>query len=167
MEETLFGEKSLIFWLSITFVTLLILLKKFAYGPILDTLDKRSQRIHDALDQAEKLKTDADQMFADYSKQLEEAKKEAQKIIDQGKKMGEQMKHEIVEKAKEQSGAMIGRAEAEIQNKADDAIRELQENVATLSVSIAEKVLRKNIDEAEKKRLTEDSLLEMGKVSGN
>lgn len=166
MEEILFGEQSLIIWLTVTFVVLLVLLRKFAYGPILDTLDKRSQHIQDALDQAEKLKTDADTMFAEYSKQLENAKKEANKIVEQGKKISEQIKQEMVEKAKEQSSNLIRQAENEIENKKEEALKELRQNVAMLSVSVAEKVLKKSIDEKEHRRLLEDSMEEVGRLSG-
>lgn len=166
MEEILFGEQSLIIWLTVTFVVLLVLLRKFAYSPILDTMDKRSQRIQDALDQTEKLKSDADKMFAEYTKQLDNAKMEANGIIEQGKKIGEQLRQEMVEKAKEQSSNLIKQAEGEIESKKEEVLKELRQNVATLSVSIAEKVLKKSINEEEHQRLLEDSMAEVGRLSG-
>ena len=109
------AEPGLIIWTLISFFLLLFLLKKVAYPQILKGLKKREETIKQQLEEAQKTKKEAETLLEDYKRQLAEARSEAQKIMNEGKSLGENMRKEIVQKAQAESNQIVKRAQEEIE----------------------------------------------------
>jgi F-type H+-transporting ATPase subunit b len=159
-------EPGLIIWTLVSFFILLILLKKVAFPPILQGMRKREETIRQQLDDAQKTKKEAETLLEDYKRQLAEARSEAQKIINEGKGLGESMRKEIVQKAQEESNQIVKRAQEEIELQKQKALMELQEKIADLSVMAASKVINKSLNLEDHRRLVEDYISKVGELYG-
>lgn len=158
------GESSLIIWTIISFGVLLLLLSKFALPPLLDLMEKREKRIRESLETAERTRMEAERLLKEHEERLAKAREESQEIIAQGKKLGESMKQEIVDKAREQSDAMIEKAQLAIEKQRDEALGELQKQVASLSVDIASKIIDRSLSPKDHQKLIEQYLSKVGEA---
>jgi len=159
-------EPGLIIWTLVSFFILLILLKKVAFPPILQGMKKREETIKQQLDEAQKTKKEAETLMEDYKRQLAEARSEAQKIINEGKGLGESMRKEILQKAQEESNQIVKRAQEEIELQKQKALMELQEKIADLSIMAASKVINKSLNVEDHRRLVEDYISKVGELYG-
>ncbi|GAE31305.1 F0F1 ATP synthase subunit B [Halalkalibacter hemicellulosilyticus] len=146
----------------IAFLTLLFFLKKFALKPLLGVMEKREQIVNDNLDSAEKTRKEAEELIANQTKELEKAKEEANEIIQNAKKLSEQQGQDIIAQARENAERLKDAALAEIQREKEQAVASLREEVADLSVLIAQKVITKELDANEQEKLVADYLKEVG-----
>lgn len=149
-------------WQVVNFLILLFILKKFAYKPILGMLDERKKSIEDAINNAESAKAEAANLRKEYESRLAEAKQEAQDIIAKAAKLGEEMKNDIVANAQAEASKAIQRAQEEIGREKDQAIAALRDEVATLAVMAAGKVLGKTISVEDHKNLVNEFVSEVG-----
>jgi len=140
-------------WLVITFVVLYFIMSKVAMPAISGTLEKRQATIKESLERAEQTRVEAERLLGEYKQQLTEARSEAHSITEQGRKVGESMKEEIVAKAREEAAAMIAKAKDEISAEKRKALDEVTERVADLTIAAASRVVGKALDEEEHKRL--------------
>lgn len=159
-------EPGLIIWTLISFFILLILLKKVAFPPILKGMKKREETIKQQLEEAQKTKKDAENLLEGYKRQLAEARSEAQKIINEGKSLGENMRKEIVQKAQAESNQIVKRAQEEIELQKQKAILELQEKIADLSIMAATKIINKSLNTEDNRRLVEEYVSKVGDLYG-
>ena len=159
-------EPGLIIWTLVSFFILLILLKKVAFPPILKGMKKREETIKQQLEEAQKTKKEAENLLGDYKRQLAEARSEAQKIINEGKSLGENMRKEIVQKAQEESNQIVKRAQEEIELQKQKAILELQEKIADLSIMAATKIINKSLNTEDNRRLVEEYVAKVGDLYG-
>ncbi|MDA9128209.1 F0F1 ATP synthase subunit B [Flavobacteriaceae bacterium] len=164
--EKLLGEFSvgLFFWQTLLFVALILLLKKFAWKPILDAVNEREQGIKDALDSAEQAKQEMANLQADNEKLLKEARAERDAMLKEARDIKNKMINDAKEEAKGEADKMVAQAQAAIQSEKKAAIADLKNQVASLSLEIAEKVVRVNLssdDNQQKlvKNLLDDSSL--------
>lgn len=144
------------------FVILLALLSKFALRPLLGVMEQREKLVNDQIDSAERNRKDAEELLNQQREELNKAKKEAQGIIENAKKLGEQQGQDIVKASREEAQRMKDTAIAEIQNEKDQAVVALREQVASLSVLIAQKVIEKELDEKAQEQLIQDYLKQAG-----
>lgn len=144
------------------FIILLALLSKFALRPLLGIMEQREKLVNDQIDSAERNRKDAEELLNQQREELNKAKKEAQGIIENAKKLGEQQGLDIVKASKEEAQRMKDTAIAEIQNEKDQAVVALREQVASLSVLIAQKVIEKELDEKAQEQLIQDYLKQAG-----
>lgn len=149
-------------WQVANFLILLWILKKFAYKPINNMLDERRQSIENAINNAETAKNEAEKLRKDYESRLAEAKKEAQDILAKATKLGEEMKNDIITNAQNEATKAIQRAQEEITREKDQAIAALRDEVATLAVMAAGKVLGKSIAVADHEKLVKEFVAEVG-----
>lgn len=149
----------LFFWQIAILVVLVLLLKKFAWRPILDALNEREQGIQDALQSAEDARKEMQNLQADNEKLLKEARIERDNMIREAREIKERMIAEAKEEAQKEGDKMIVSAKATIQNEKNAALADLKNQVATLSVEIAEKVLREELStKAKQEKLVDDIL---------
>lgn len=165
--EILTIEPGLIIWEVIAFTGLLIVLWRFAWGPLLSILDERDKTIRNSLETAERTRIEAEEMLEDYKKQMAEAKLEAQEIIDKARQLGETANQEIIEEAKEQADKMIARTKEEIVYERDQAVRQLQKEMADLTIGLASKVINKSLSKEDHLDLIDKYLLEAGNLREN
>jgi len=149
-------------WQVVNFLILLWILKKFAYKPILGMLDERKKSIEDAINNAESAKAEAVNLRKEYEARLAEARQEAQDVIVKATKLGEEMKNDIVANAQAEATKAIQRAQEEIGREKDQAIAALRDEVATLAVMAAGKVLDKSISVEDHKKLVNEFVSEVG-----
>jgi F-type H+-transporting ATPase subunit b len=159
-------EPGLIIWTFVSFFILLILLKKVAFPPILKGMKKREETIKQQLEEAQKTKREAEDLLEGYKRQLAEARSEAQKIINEGKSLGENMRKEIVQKAQAESNQIVKRAQEEIELQKQKAILELQEKIADLSIMAATKIINKSLNTEDNRRLVEEYVSKVGDLYG-
>ena len=146
----------------VTFLILLALLKKFAWGPLKDVMDKREHDINKDIDDAEQAKINAQKLEEENRKTLKETQDEVQRILDDAKIQARKQHEEIIHEANVRANGMIETAQSEINSQKERAISDINNQVSELSVLIASKVLRKEISEQDQKELVEKYLKEAG-----
>jgi len=134
-----------IFWMLLMFIIVLGILKKFAWQPILNALKNRENSIEEALRSADKAKEEMERLQADNEKIMSEARKERDKLLKEAKKTTEQMVNVAKDKAIDESKKIIQSARAQIKNEKDAAIAGIRNQVAEISVEIAEKILQEKL----------------------
>jgi F-type H+-transporting ATPase subunit b len=144
----------------VTFVILLIILRVFAYKPIMNMLDERSRKIKESMNQAEAVRQQSLSAENEVRKQLEEASREGQERIARAARVGEEVKQKAQEDARKEAEVLLVRARSEIQKERDEAIGELRSAFADLTVLAAGKVIDKSLDKEEHRQLIEKVLKE-------
>ena len=162
IEQFSFG---LFFWQLLLFVGLVLLLKKFAWKPILDAVEKREEGIKDALDSAEKAKLEMQNLQADNQKLLKEAREERESMLKEARDIKNKMIEDAKGDAQAQANKMISQAQAAIESEKKAAIAELKTQVASLSIEIAEKVVREELSNKDKQIKLVESMLGEAKLN--
>lgn len=153
----------LIIWTMITFALLVVVLGKFAWKPILQALQAREHEIADALKKAEEAKKDAERMMQENRIAMDKASNETARLIAEGRAMAEQLKNDIVAKANESAKKMLEQAKDEISREKDAAMSQLRSEVAELSITVAEKILDESLDGAKQKKMVDKVLQQLQK----
>ncbi|CAM3201553.1 F0F1 ATP synthase subunit B [Rhodothermus bifroesti] len=148
-------EPGLIFWKTITFLLLLLVLYKFAWGPIVRALQEREETIDTSLRRAERALAEARQIQAENERIRREAEQEAQRLLREAREEAERLRQEELQKTRLQIQQMQAQAQAEIEREKQGALDELRAVVADLAVQAAEKILRENLDAERQRRLVE------------
>ncbi|MDA0378564.1 MAG: F0F1 ATP synthase subunit B [Bacteroidetes bacterium] len=156
-------DAGLIVWIAITFGLLLVLLRKFAWGPITSALTQREATIAESIAQAEKALAEAKQLQADNTKARREAEAQAQAILREAREEAERLRGEEVDKTRTQIQQMQDSAQAEIEREKQSALDSLRAEVADLAVQAAEKILRANLDADRQKKIVNDFLGDLSK----
>ena len=149
---------SLIFWSLVSFALLFFLLKRFAFPPILEVLEERENKIRSEIDDAEKLRHEAEELKADLGRELKNAHEKANTIIqmagDESKKIQEKSIQETQAKVRQ----MQNDAEQEIQITRNKLLNEIRSYTAALTIASTEKVLKKSLNDEDKNRLIDESI---------
>ena len=140
-------DPGLIIWTTIIFTLLLIVLKKFAWKPILKAVEERNNSIEQALRSADKAKQEMELLNADNERILTEAKKERDALLKEAREIKEGIINEAKDKANKEADKILTTAKEQIANEKMKAITELKNSVAILSIDIAEKVLKRELKE--------------------
>jgi F-type H+-transporting ATPase subunit b len=148
----------LIIWTIVTFVFLLIVLGKFAWKPLLESLRKREESLRNSMERAEQAKQDAERLLNEHKKQLERAGQEGQRILNENRQLAEKLKEEIIDKANQQSRKMVEQAKEEIDRNKEAALTQLRGEVASLAVQAAGKILDETLDENKHRKLVDNYL---------
>ncbi|PTK65900.1 ATP synthase F0 subunit B [Staphylococcus borealis] len=146
----------------ITFAILLALLKKFAWGPLKEVMDKRERDINRDIDEAEEAKLNAQKLEEENKKTLKQTQDEVQRILEDARVQARKQHEEIIHEANIRANGMIETAQSEINSEKERAIADINNQVSELSVLIASKVLQKEISEQDQKELVDKYLKEAG-----
>ncbi|MGB3344124.1 MAG: F0F1 ATP synthase subunit B [Aequorivita sp.] len=144
------APESLIFWTTIIFLMLLFFLRKFAWKPILGAVRGREASINDALAAAEKAKLEMENLHADNEKLLQEARAEREAMLKEARELKNKMVSDAKEEARAEADKMVAQAQMAIESEKKSAIAELRQQVAYLSLEIAEKVVKHELSDKEK-----------------
>ncbi len=150
----------LIFWMTLGFGIVLFILKKFAWKPILKSLKDREDNIEDALNAANKAREEMKQLQFDNEALLKEAKEERDAILRDARKVKESIIEESKTKANEEANRIIESAKESIENEKMAAVTELKNQLANLSIEVAEKILRAELSEDKKQKEYVQKLIE-------
>lgn len=145
----------------VTFLVSLAILTKLCWKPLLNAVREREERVANNIDSAEKSKTEAEKMLKDYQGQLEGAKQEVAKLIEEGRTSAEKLKKEIVDKAHEEAETARERASKEIDLARDRALEQIRTEAVDLSISVASRILERSLDDADHRKLAQDILEEV------
>ena len=150
--EKLISEFSigLFFWQSIIFIGLLFLLKKYAWGPILSSVNERENSIKDALKAANEARSEMENLQSDNQRILKEARAEKEALLKEARSIRSEIISTAKEEAKDEAQKILIQAQLAIQNEKRTAINELKDQVGSIALEIAEKVLRKELDSKDK-----------------
>lgn len=149
----------LLFWMILSFSILLFILTKFAWKPILNMLKERETSIEKALQSAEQAKEEMARLQSNNEKIINEAKLERDKLIKEAREIKEKIMSDAKHEAQNESQKIIENARLSIEQEKLTAIKEIKNQVATLSVSVAEKILRKELATENKQKDFVDSLI--------
>jgi F-type H+-transporting ATPase subunit b len=154
-------DVGLMIWTLVVFLISMYILSKVAFPRIQAALDKRQQAIEEAIDTAERTRTEADKLLAEYRERLHEARSQADEIVARARKTAENNEAESVAEAKRKREEMMAATRRDIQQETRRAIQEIRNEVADLTVLATEKVTRKTLTDADQKRLVEEALSEL------
>ncbi len=140
-------------WTTLVFLTLLAILWKFAWGPILGVVQAREDGIQETLDQASNERDEAAKLLAEHREQMADARRQAQQMIAEGKEAGERVRQGIEEKARAEGDAMIERARESIEREKDAALEELRKESVDLALAAAAKLVQESLDEKKDREL--------------
>jgi F-type H+-transporting ATPase subunit b len=151
----------LMFWTLITFVIVLVILKRYALGPIQAAIDARRTQIEHDVDSAENARKEAEQALAEYRHALAESRHEATKIIDDARRVSEDQRKRDLAELEAEKVRLTQRAKDEIAAETRRSLQAIRDQLADLTVAAAEKVVRKQLDEGEQRRLIEEALADV------
>ena len=155
----------LIVWSFVAFLTVLWLLRKFAWKPILKALSEREQSIENALEAAKKAKEEMVALKAGNEQIIAEAKSERDRLMKEAREIKDSIIAEAKSKASKEAEKMIAIARENINNEKMAAITELKNQVAKLSIEIAEKILKEELSSQEKQKQLVKALLDDVKLN--
>ena len=155
----------LFFWQTLIFVGLIFLLKKFAWKPILDAVNEREEGIKNALLSAENAKKEMQNLQADNQRILQEARMERDTMLKEAREMKEKMIADSKNEAQAAGQKMIEQAKAAIESEKNAAMAELKSQVSSLSLEIAEKVLRDELSNKESQTKLVEKMLGDAKLN--
>jgi F-type H+-transporting ATPase subunit b len=147
-------------WASIAFIVVMLLLRRFAWGPILSALSDREQSIAGALSQAEKVRQEMAELSASNESQLNEARAERDRMMREAREMADQMVADAKNKAKEAADKEVASAKDAIAIERKAAVAELKAEVGTLSLEIAERLLREKLESSEEQKALVNRLID-------
>ena len=142
----------------VTFFVLLVILKKFAWGPILENLKKREDHIRKSLQDADKIKEQLAQIEAAKIKIIDEAKTQANGIIEQSRKTGHELELQIEQKAKKNAEEIINSTYQEIQGERQRVLQALKKESVQTAVTLAERILKENLDTEKNRNLINQAI---------
>jgi F-type H+-transporting ATPase subunit b len=149
----------LVFWMIVTFAIIFLLLKKFAWKPILGMIKDREEGIEKALQSAEQARQDIHLLKSSNEKILAEARAEKESMLKEAREMKDAIVNEAKGKAKVEADRLITQAREAINTEKLAAITELKAQVATLSIDIAEKILKEQLSSEEKQKTLTSNLV--------
>jgi F-type H+-transporting ATPase subunit b len=163
------ASPGLMIWTLVIFGITLFIMKRYVFGPVGQAIEKRRTDIAASIEEAEKSREEATALLEDYKVRLAEARKEADRLREQGRKEGERLQAEIVSDAQGQRERVLGDAEQQIQAQARAAASGIRDDVVQLALLAAEKVSRRSLSEADHRQLIEQAIDEadLSSLAGN
>jgi F-type H+-transporting ATPase subunit b len=155
-------EVSEIVWGTISFFTLLFLMYKFAYPGIKKGMESRTNKIRENLDDAERVKAEAQSILEEYQRQLADARNESNRIIEDARQTAEQLRRDLMQRAEAEVADLRQRSRDDIAAAQQRATADLQARVGTLAIELAEKVVEANLDRDANMRLIDGFIQSVG-----
>ena len=145
-------------WTLAIFVIVVIVLGKFAWGPVLALLQQREEFIHRSLSDAKRARDEAEARLNEYVAKLQSARAEAATIIEQARRDAERLREEMKQKSSAEAERIVKNAERQIQLETARALQQIRLEAADLSVMIASKLIQRNLSKEDNQRLIDDAL---------
>lgn len=151
-------DPGLFIWTIATFLVLLTLLAKFAWGPLLKALDERQSLIRKSLDDAQQARQELERLNQEQQKIIASARAEADSIVSQSRSDAERLRQELRESARAEAANIVKNAERQIELQTHQALRQIRQEAVELSVAIASKLLARNLSKEDNDRLIQQTL---------
>jgi F-type H+-transporting ATPase subunit b len=151
-------DPGLFIWTILTFLTLLALLAKFAWRPLLQALESRQETIRKSLDDADRAKHELERLQQESAEIIRTARIEADSIISASRTNAEKLREELRQQARVEAQGIVKNAERQIQLETDRALQQIRHEAVDLSVMIASKLLQRNLSKEDNERLIDETL---------
>ena len=151
-------DPGLFIWTIVTFLVLVTLLAKFAWGPLLEALDGRQAAIRKSLDDAQQARQELERLQQQSAQIVRDARVEAEAIISRSRGDAERLREEIKQKARSEADTIVKGAERQIQLETGRALQQIRREAADLSVLIASKIIQRNLTKEDNERLIDEAL---------
>ncbi len=148
-------------WTILTFVIVLLVLRRFAWKPILGAMEARERGIQKLIDDAEEARAEAGRLLAEYRRQLAESRSESQRILGEGKTAAERVREDMLSRARADAEAIVKRAGTEIDLERQKALAEIKEQAVDLAIAAAGRVIQEDLDDERHRRIVESYLREI------
>jgi F-type H+-transporting ATPase subunit b len=148
-------------WTAITFLILIVVLAKFAFGPIVKVLDDRERTIREAIEQAKKERAEAERMLEEQKRSLATAQREAAELAQQSKQEVEALRQDLTAKARKEAEDLVASARKQIQDEKVKALSELKGQVADLAIDAARRLIKSSLDEKSQRALVEEYIAQL------
>lgn len=147
----------LIFWMTVSFLIVLLLLGKFAWKPIMTGIETRNDSIDEALKSAEKARQEMENLKSENEKLLDEARQEREKLLKDANKVADNIKEQAKQEAEKISQKTVDDARVAIENEKQEALKDVRNQVVKFSLAIAEKLMKRNLSQQdEQKKLVDE-----------
>ena len=148
----------LMFWTLLIFLVVWVILSRYAFKPITAAVEAREKALEDAIAAAKADREEAAKILAEHKRQIEAARGDAQKLIAEGRAIGDKLRADMIEETRAQQQEMLERARREIEGEKVRAIAELRREAVDLAIAGASKVIEKNLDDDSNRRIVESFL---------
>lgn len=149
-------------WGIAAFLIVFLVMWKFAFPSVKKGMDARTERIRDTLDSADKARSDAQSVLDEYQRQLADAKNESNRIIEEARQTADALRRDLMAKAESEAAEVRARATQDIESAKDRAMAELRTQLTQLTIELAEKVVRHNIDRDANTALVDEYITSIG-----
>lgn len=156
----------LTFWSLVSFTILMVILYKYALPAITGILDARQEKIKGDIDQAEKLREDADKILAEYQEKLRYAFQKSEEVVNDAVKKAEEIHQKKIEETQTEKEKILSDARKTIEFEKEKALIEIRTHVVSLTIAATEKLTRKTLTDADSTRLAEESIEDVIKTMG-
>jgi F-type H+-transporting ATPase subunit b len=151
-------DPGLFIWTILTFLVLLTLLAKFAWGPLLKALDSRQETIRKSLDDADRAKQELARLHEESAQIIRSARTDAEAVIAQSRSDADRLREEMRQKARTEANGIVRNAERQIEMQTERALQQIRQEAVELSVLIASKLLQRNLTPEDNERLIDEAL---------
>jgi F-type H+-transporting ATPase subunit b len=151
-------DPGLYIWTILTFLVLLTLLAKFAWGPLLKALEERQTLIRKSLEDAQQARQELERLNQEQQRIIASARAEADTIVSQSRSDAERLRQELRESARGEAANIVKNAERQIELQTQQALRQIRQEAVELSVAIASKLLARNLSKEDNDRLIQQTL---------
>jgi len=151
-------------WTLVIFAIVVVVLGKFAWGPVLSMLQQREQFIHKSLSDAKRDRDEAEARLKDYAAKLQSAQAEAVAIIEEARRDAERLREELRQRAKSESDTILKNAERQIELQTTRAVQQIRQEAVDMSVAIASKIIQRNISKEDNEKLINEALKQIESV---
>ncbi len=148
-------------WTLVVFVILLIVLRRFAWGPLVESLDAREKHVREAVRAAECARDEAARLVAEHERKLAGAQNEVRAILDEARRDAQQTQADILKQAQAEAQSTRERAKREIEQARDQALKELFERSGEIATQIAARIIRRNLQPQDQRELVQQALNEL------
>ncbi len=148
-------------WTALTFLLLLVVLSKFAWGPIVRMLDERERTIRDAIEQAKRERAEAERMLSEQKASLAAAQREAAALAQSSKQEVEALRADLTARARREADDLVAAARKQIQEEKSKALAELKGQVADLAIDAARRLIQSSLDEKAQRALVEEYISQL------
>jgi len=159
------GDLANAFWTLVVFGLVFFVLAKFAWGPLMNGLQKREAFIRDSLTNAKVEREKAEQMMAEYTAKLEAAGDKAGEIVEEARRDAEVTGKRIVAEAKAEAEAAADRAKKDIELARNDAVKRMHDDAIELATAVASKLIQKELNASDHQALIDESLSELNRMN--
>jgi F-type H+-transporting ATPase subunit b len=160
-------EPGMMIWTWVTFFVLFLILARLAWKPLLSAVENREKTISDSLKRAEDAKLQAQKLMEEQHKILAGAQEDIQKMIKENKEIAENIKNEIIEKARSEAQKLHERARADLERETEAAALQLKKQVVDLVIQAASGLIRENLDSKKNRALIDQYIKELNQVKKN